>query len=615
MEPSSPPPPNRTDDSLGWRWLTGGVLLYSLLAVVFTYPAIAQLDSHLFGARRDAPMFLWNSWWGPTALFEWGQNPLFTTHLFHPLGASLTIHTHSLFPGLLMAPLAAVAGLVPSFNLGILLTFVFSGLAMALLVFDVVKDKRTALWIGALYAFGHHRVSMILFLNLIQTHLLVFFVWTLWRGARSPSRGWGIAGGVLAGALAYTSYNLLLFAILFSTWWVVVVSLRCSVKREPWIPRVRQWAWVASVAALCIAPLAWETWQEIDAHGYYATKTDSHTYNKTIPLSRFLLRNPLQEGAAGVRLIDASFLGYTTMLLVLTGMFVAWRRRSFWFWTLTAGAFLVFALGARLSWDIPSPQDRLELAGFPLPYQWIPDLPLLGELRNPHRFGLIGWPALCVAASFGLAWWFRRSAFGHRLGSGILSALVLGGMTFDFLQVPFPKLRPLPPVPEVIQQIADDDRDCSVFEYPAGRLGNPAFSYFETIHEKPVYGDGQLARLPPHLESMRKESILRQALGQASKAQSFKKRELVHLAEEISAEVRDARLGWVLLSWMDSDPLADPDLKALKIMDKVIRATLPVDRVVFQVEPQVVTEWATGKLDERLASPCLYAVYRLNLPE
>lgn len=58
---------------------------------------------------------------------------LYTTHLFHPPGTSLALDTHRVLPALVSAPLQWLLGLVPAYNLMILLSYVRSGLATYLL--------------------------------------------------------------------------------------------------------------------------------------------------------------------------------------------------------------------------------------------------------------------------------------------------------------------------------------------------------------------------------------------------------------------------------------------------------------------------------------------------
>jgi hypothetical protein len=77
---------------------------YSVLAVVVTWPLVQHLGTHVPGSDTwayDEYTFIWNSWWLRHSLFDLGQNPLYTTHIFYPVGISLVLHTYNLFNALL----------------------------------------------------------------------------------------------------------------------------------------------------------------------------------------------------------------------------------------------------------------------------------------------------------------------------------------------------------------------------------------------------------------------------------------------------------------------------------------------------------------------------------
>ena len=135
-------------------------------------------------------MFLWNTWWAPHALFVEHATPLRTQHLFYPHGASLVINTHHVLPSLVSAPLQWLFGLVAAYNLMILLSYVLSGLATYLLARDLLDDRRAAFVAALIFAFGHSRSSAIPYFNLLQTQLVVFFIWALWRAWQRSSGRW-----------------------------------------------------------------------------------------------------------------------------------------------------------------------------------------------------------------------------------------------------------------------------------------------------------------------------------------------------------------------------------------------------------------------------------------
>ncbi|MBN1658865.1 MAG: hypothetical protein JXA93_10710, partial [Anaerolineae bacterium] len=84
------------------------VALYAVLALVLTWPLARYLFTHVPGSYNwafDEYTFVWNSWWFRYSLFNLDQNPLYSTHIFYPLGISLVLYTYNLFNALISLPL------------------------------------------------------------------------------------------------------------------------------------------------------------------------------------------------------------------------------------------------------------------------------------------------------------------------------------------------------------------------------------------------------------------------------------------------------------------------------------------------------------------------------
>ena len=63
--------------------------LYTLLALVLTWPLAAHLTSHIPGEATwafDESTFIWNMWWLKFSLLNLGQTPLHSNYIFFPLG-------------------------------------------------------------------------------------------------------------------------------------------------------------------------------------------------------------------------------------------------------------------------------------------------------------------------------------------------------------------------------------------------------------------------------------------------------------------------------------------------------------------------------------------------
>ena len=82
----------------------------------------------------DEYTFIWNSWWLRYSLFDLGQNPLYSTHTFYPLGISRVLYTYNLFNALISLPLQPFLSLPAISNLTFLLATVLTGYGAFILV-------------------------------------------------------------------------------------------------------------------------------------------------------------------------------------------------------------------------------------------------------------------------------------------------------------------------------------------------------------------------------------------------------------------------------------------------------------------------------------------------
>ena len=153
------------------------VALYTFLALVLSWPLVQHLGTHVPGSYTwafDEYTFVWNTWWFRYALFDLGQNPLYATHIFYPLGISLVLYTYNLFNALISLPFQAFLPLPAISNLTFLWATVLSGYGTFLLVEYLLQDLQpsepatssssssarylAAFLAGLIYAFGSFRM-------------------------------------------------------------------------------------------------------------------------------------------------------------------------------------------------------------------------------------------------------------------------------------------------------------------------------------------------------------------------------------------------------------------------------------------------------------------------
>ncbi|HSB01946.1 MAG TPA: hypothetical protein VLE49_14950 [Anaerolineales bacterium] len=187
------------------------------------------------------------------------------------------------------------------------------------------------------------------------------------------------------------------------------------------------------------------------------------------------------------------FLGITPLLLMLfaTCTFRMWTIGLRW-WIVAFWIFTFLALGPVAHWK--------GQALFPLPYQWLVEVPLFREARIPSRWMIMAIMALAVVVGQILAWIGQRS---KKYSSAINICI---GIIILFEYLPAPLHLGDRSVPAIYYTIAQDKQPGSVLDMPFGlndgytSLGgwNPRAMYFQTITSRPIVG-AHISRIPAYI--------------------------------------------------------------------------------------------------------------------
>jgi hypothetical protein len=113
-----------------------GHLAHTLL---FTWPLVANFANATPGFMlEDRDQNLWNLWWVSQAITSL-HDPYHTNLLYYPNGVSLYFHTLQPFNGLLATPLIPIFGLIVTYNLIVVISFVLTGYGSYLLVKHILS--------------------------------------------------------------------------------------------------------------------------------------------------------------------------------------------------------------------------------------------------------------------------------------------------------------------------------------------------------------------------------------------------------------------------------------------------------------------------------------------
>jgi hypothetical protein len=525
--------------------------LYLLLAVVATWPLLRHLGSHVPGSYTwafDEYTFVWNTWWFRYALLDLGQNPLYSTHTFYPLGISLVLYTYNLFNALISLPLQPFLSLPAISNLTFLLATVLSGYGTFLLIEYLLRDGEAsedgeratgspgrggdgrilaavplvaAFLGGVIYAFGSYRMvyAAMGHYDMWSTAWIPFFALYLVRTVHQP----GLRNAALAGLfLVLAMLTEMIFGVFLAMLALILLAflLGRRARRQiagGWPALAKRLVVLGLVAGVLYAPLLIPILREMfggyelagwgDAEKLSVDLVGLVTPTALHPLGGdwvTTLRQTL-EGTARFRDVNTVFLGWAALALAVVGTIRYRRRLAAW-----AASFLVFvsfSLGPLLQVNGRSTFDLDGLlVNVPLPFIALHYIPVVKANRVPNRFSVVLMLALAVLAAFGAYWILRKLASRRSRaarwfavpGSLLLAALLL----FEHWSVPLPLTDAS--IPLVYEQVAAEPGDFAILQLPMGWRNSfgvqgaesTQTQYYQTYHHKRLLS-GNISRNPP----------------------------------------------------------------------------------------------------------------------
>jgi hypothetical protein len=522
------------------------LLLYSLFALILTWPLAAHFTTHMPGNAIDDPSLGWNLWWLKTRLVDQVNPDIFHVGwMFHPIDINLAFYTLTPLNGLLSVPLQTAAGLIIANNLLLLSSFVLSGYGTFLLVSSLLtKDSGqpnqihagaispvtwAALLAGLIYAFAAPKLFYAALgqYNIASSQWIPFCVLYLLQIGHSPTLHQASRNSLLAGLflvfqawaeLTYASFLLIFIAIYFL--WLLTSRLRHSSRTTHHALRITlPFGLMAITFALGLAPFLWAMLPDLRAEGDFFTSGGGFSDTFSADLAGYLVPTRLHP-LLGNWVATLPFpndvgqqiyLGYSVLALAALGL---WRlfqnptsniQNPFWFWLLTTLCFWWLTLGPAVRWlGQPTP--------IPGPFAVISLLPFFNGNRYPSRYGVM--VLLCIAV---LAGWgvdsVVRSAYARQWSGAFrrrthyaLSMLFATLFLLEHLSVPLPLANFR--VPSIYQTLARQPGDLALLELPTGwRNGARVLGksdelimmqqWYQTVHGKRRLG-GNTSRNPPY---------------------------------------------------------------------------------------------------------------------
>lgn len=134
--------------------------LYTLLALIFTYPLVLNYSDYIVGhMESDVWKHLWGFWWVRRRLIQDCVLPLHTFLLNFPYGGAL--YFIDSLNGVLSVPLQSFLSIVQTFNTIVIFNLVLAASGTYVLVKGMTAHRAAAFSAGAVYAFSAYMGSSI----------------------------------------------------------------------------------------------------------------------------------------------------------------------------------------------------------------------------------------------------------------------------------------------------------------------------------------------------------------------------------------------------------------------------------------------------------------------
>ncbi len=249
------------------------LLLFSVLALVLTWPLAAHFTTHVPGDGIDDPALAWNLWWIKVRLVDQLNFDIFHADwMFYPIQINLGFYTLTPLNGLLSVPLQTSLSLIIANNLILLSSFVLGGYGTYLLARNAmskgvmskgVMSKRatatnysslithyTALFAGIVYAFASSKLFYAALgqANIASSQWVPFTVLFVLRTGESRTRRAALRNAGFAALfltlqawaeLTYASFLLIFIGIYFVTLLIGLLVDGWTTRRKPALVSLR----------------------------------------------------------------------------------------------------------------------------------------------------------------------------------------------------------------------------------------------------------------------------------------------------------------------------------------------------------------------------------------
>lgn len=354
------------------RWMVpgGAALIYLFLGFVLWIHAWAQgATTHTLCGCGDPALFLWFFQWPATAIAH-GQNPFFSTAMFHPDGINLLAQTSVTGLSIPLVPVTWIWGPVAALNVASTITPALSAF------FAFIVIRRWAPWTpaafvgGLLFGFSPFVLQSLEFAHLMTAALmllpLILAVLDEILIRQRHSATWsGVALGALVFAQFFLSSEVLAISAVLVVVCVLALVVVAALFRRDDLRRlaphaVRGLAVGLGVGVVLLAYPVWFAldgpahlsgliWKNLPSIGGYRG-TDFVASNFPTRAGDLYLSLGGYEGSP---LGSSAYLGWTFIAVMAVGAAVFWRDFKMWFFGFLLLLCVVLSLGLKKGEWVP----------------------------------------------------------------------------------------------------------------------------------------------------------------------------------------------------------------------------------------------------------------------
>jgi hypothetical protein len=472
------------------------LLGFSALAIVWTWPVAASLNSRVPHDAGDPLLVVWILWWNAHATpftDAWWNAPM-----MWPMPGAMALSEHLVGLSLVATPLQlAGASPVTAYNICFLLTFALSGFFAFLLGRRLTGSTFAGICAGIAFGFAPYRASQLAHLQVLSAQWMPLALLGLHAYLSTGAKRWLALFSVawLVQALS-NNYFLLFFPVLVVAWLAWFVDWR----RAPGRGLAIVVAWV--LASLPLLPVLLKYRDVHEKLGLTRKVAEIRDFS-AVPAS-FLHAAPLmkfwREGPAHTY-EQYLFAGVTVVLLALAGLILLFVERTRRPLAADRAPILFYALATLLMWVLAlGPGGYGQDPASPYrPYTWLLWLPGFNGLRVSSRFAMLGTLCLATAASLAVAHLSKLTVFSDR-GAGrfagrwrVLAAMVVvAGLLVDGMT------RAVPVATPPGKGIVPGPPQAPVIELPVGSTDVSVQAMYRSIFHGHPLVNGYSGHFPPH---------------------------------------------------------------------------------------------------------------------